>query len=374
MSEARVRLLLELGGTLQADRLAPLLEGVEREGSITRAAAGIGVSYRFAWGLLKAAEARLGARLLERRAGGAGGGGATLTAAARDLLVRYRQFASGVAPLVAEFASGRADGAPGVPDGGAPARPVLLATTIGPVETGLLPALITAFLAEAGVTVRTVAAGTGQALAIAREGRVDLVLAHAPALEQEFIVAGYGSGRHPLMANDFLLVGPAADPAGAGRAPGLAAALRAVAAGPIPFVTRGDRSGTHLKELELWAMAGVKPAGPWYTACPDGALGTAAALRCAAGLPGGAYTLADQASVRVAAVPGLIPLVRGDPALANEFALIPVSAARFPAVNAAGAQQFTAWATGPAGQRIIADYGRDRWGDALFRPATPPGG
>lgn len=391
MAEVRYDVWVELGARVPLDRLCRLLAGVERLGSIRQAAAALGLSYRYAWGLVRQAEAHLGAPLLQRRVGGASGGGADLTAAARDLLARYARFQAEVEPRVdaiftgaggcpgaaatggagpaASGVGGEAQG-PGAAGEGAEAfpRPVVLASTIGPIECGLVPALAAAFVEDTGIPLRPVAAGSGQALDLAREGRVDLVLSHAPDLEQAFLAGGYGAGRVPLMYNDFLVVGPATDPAGVRGAPGAAAAFARIAAAGAPFLSRGDRSGTHLRELALWAAAGVTPGPPWYRVCPTGALGSGATLQAATAA--GAYTLADRATYLAARAQGVqvAVLLAGDPVLHNEFALITLNPQRFPHLNHEGAARFVAWSTGPRGQALIARFGVDRYGQALFRP------
>jgi tungstate transport system substrate-binding protein len=246
---------------------------------------------------------------------------------------------------------------------------VLLASTIGPIEAGIVPLLEDRFEAETGIRVRHVGAGTGEALKLAEKGTFDLVLAHARALEEKFVADGYGTERIPLMYNDFVVVGPRADPAGARGAGGAAAALRAIARASAPFVSRGDRSGTHVAELGLWERAGLKPEGPWYQVFEKGALGNAATLRHAEGL--GAYTVIDRATwlSLQGELERLAVLVEKDEALLNFISLIPVSPARFPHVNRAGAAAFVAWLTSPSqGQRLIESFGVERYGQPLFFP------
>lgn len=371
MSKVRYRVLLDFDADPSGDRLCLLLQGVDRLGSINRAAADLKVSYRHAWGLIKKAEEQLGFALLHKRVGGVQGGGAELTAQARDLLTRYEQVRAEVGARLGDPCS--AEQPPAAADQPAAGRPVLLASTIGPIETGLVAALEDEFYSHAGILVRHIAAGTGQALQIAREGRVDLVLTHARQMEEEFVAGGFGLARHPLMSNDFLLVGPASDPAAAHGAGSARAAFQRIAAAQAPFVSRGDRSGTHTKELELWQAAGVLPAGPWYRVYQLGATGSAATLCFAAEV--GAYTLVDRATYVVACSTGLqlALLLEGDPRLHNEFSLIPVNPQRFPRANHQAAVQFIAWATGPEGRRVIAAFGRNRYGEPLFLPAAAAG-
>lgn len=365
MDDVEYRVLLALGDDLPADRLCDLLQAVDRLGSLRQAVAAVHLSYRYAWGLVKRAEARLGAPLLSRRVGGPGGGGAVLTEAARELLNRYHAFR-----LQVEVGASRTLGRAGPAEGAAAAsKPLLLASTIGPVETGLLPALEEAFHAETGILVRHIAAGSGQALDIAREGRADLVLVHAPELEEQFLAEGWGEARRPLMYNDFLLVGPKEDPAGVRHAESAAEAVRRIAAAKSLFATRGDRSGTHVREMALWQAAGIQPGPPWYQICPQGYMGSLTCLRWAA--KQGAYLLIDRATWltgRDEAV-GLAPLFEGDPALRNEFVLIAVSPTRNPGVQHEAAQRFIRWATGPEGQSLIRNFGSNKFNVSLFRAA-----
>lgn len=363
VSEMNYRVVLELGGDLPADRLCALLRAVDELGSLNRAAAELKLSYRYAWGLVKAAEERLGAPLLAKRVGGAQGGGATLTDQARDLLRRYTAFQQQVeAGASRSFASDIDETAP-----------VLLAATIGPVETGLVPALEEAFYQATGILVRHIAAGSGQALSLGREGRADLVLAHAPRLEAAFLEGGYGTARFPLMSNDFLLLGPPSDPAGVRTAGSAAEAFRRCAEAGAKFMTRGDQSGTHVRELALWEAAGVAPgAHGWYRVCPRGSMGSLATLRCAAEEQ--AYVLADRATYLAARGEAGLPLLfAGGVDLRNDFALIPVSPDRHPHVRHEAATRFARWATGPEGQALIQQFGCDRYAEPLFRPVPVPG-
>ncbi|BDU73660.1 substrate-binding domain-containing protein [Mesoterricola silvestris] len=251
-----------------------------------------------------------------------------------------------------------------------PGKMLLLGSTIGPIDSGVVGALEDAYEKETGVRVRHVGAGTGAALEIAKQGSVDLVLAHARALEEAFVAEGYGVGRVPLMYNDFVIVGPAADPAGIRGMKGALDALRALAAKGAPFITRGDNSGTHVAERDLWIKAGLKPAAPWYRLFEKGALGNAATLAFTDAQ--NAYTLMDRASYLGARKNiRLEVLVEGDEVLLNHISLILVNPARCPQVDHAGAAAFLAWLTAAdKGQRIIADFGKDRYGQALFIPES----
>ena len=155
---------------------------------------------------------------------------------------------------------------------------VLLASTIGPIDAGIVGALEEGFEKETGIRVRHVGAGTGAALKMAEGGQFDLVLAHAKALEEKFVQGGFGTERIPLMYNDFVIVGPAADPAGIKGMKTAAEALKTIAAKGATFITRGDKSGTHVAELDLWAKAGIKPPGSWYVTYEKGSTGNVPTL------------------------------------------------------------------------------------------------
>lgn len=254
----------------------------------------------------------------------------------------------------------------------APGSFVLLASTIGPIDSGIVAELESAFEAETGIRVRHVGAGTGAALDLAKQGSVDLLMVHAPSLEQAFVKEGFGLRRVPLMYNDFVILGPAADPAGIKGMKSAAEALRAIAKAQAPFLTRGDRSGTHVAELELWAKAGLKPEGSWYQVFEQGASGNAPTLRAAQAR--NTYTLMDRATVLALGKELTLPiLVEGDEALLNHISLIPVNPARFPRIDAASAQAFIAWLTHPdKGQKLIREFGKARYGAPLFFPEARP--
>lgn len=253
-----------------------------------------------------------------------------------------------------------------------PQRMLLLASTIGPIDSGIVDLLEARFEQDAGIRVRHVGAGTGAALDLARQGSFDLVLVHAKALEEAFVAEGFGTERVPLMYNDFVMVGPAADPAGIRGTQQAIVALRMLQEKGAPFVSRGDKSGTHIAELGLWAKAGLKPSGPGYQVFAKGSEGNTATLLHTDQI--GAYTVIDRASYlglrdRIR----LQILVEGDEILLNHISVIPVSPAKFPRVHHAEALAFVAWLTDPAkGQKLIADFGRDKFGSPLFTPEARP--
>lgn len=245
---------------------------------------------------------------------------------------------------------------------------VLMASTIGPIDAGIVPALEDAFEKDTGIRVRHVGAGTGEALKIARGGSVDLALVHAKSLEEKFVADGFGTERIPLMYNDFVIVGPVADPAGIKGMRSAQQALKQLAGQGTAFVTRGDKSGTHIAELELWKSAGVTPSGSWYTVYEKGNEGNVPTLKYTNERQ--AYTVIDRATyLSIKDAIKLVVLVEGDEVLLNRISLIPVSPQKFPRLNHADALRFVAWLTDPArGQLIIRDFGKDRYGSPLFFP------
>jgi tungstate transport system substrate-binding protein len=245
---------------------------------------------------------------------------------------------------------------------------ILLASTIGPIDAGIVEALETAFEKETGIRVRHVGAGTGAALDISRKGQVDLVMVHAKSLEEKFVSEGFGTERIALMYNDFVIVGPANDPAGIKGMKTATEALKAIAAKQALFVTRGDKSGTHVAEMELWAKAGVKPAGSWYHTYEKGSQGNAPTLKFTD--EKGAYTVIDRATVlAVAKEIKLVVLVEKDEALLNFISVIPVNPKKFPRVNYEDAMTFVKWLTAPdKGQLIIRDFGKEKYGAPMFFP------
>lgn len=245
---------------------------------------------------------------------------------------------------------------------------VLLASTIGPIDSGVVGALEDAFEKSSGIRVRHVGAGTGAALKIAEKGNIDIVMAHAKSLEEKFVAAGYGTERIPLMYNDFVILGAPADPAGIKGMKTAAEALKAIAAKRALFVTRGDKSGTHVAEMELWKKAGIKPTGPWYVTFEKGSLGNAPTTRFAD--EKGAYVLMDRATyLALRKEIKLVVLVEKDEALLNYISVIPVNPKKFPRVNHTDAMAFVKWLTDPEkGQKLIADFGKDKYGAPLFFP------
>jgi tungstate transport system substrate-binding protein len=248
-------------------------------------------------------------------------------------------------------------------------RSITVASTTSTEQSGLFGHILPIFTREAGIAVRVVALGTGQALDVGRRGDADVVFVHDRAAEERFVAEGFGGPRRHVMFNDFVITGPASDPARIAGLGDTAEALRRIAAARAPFISRGDRSGTHAAELRLWQLAGVDPAsgrGQWYREVGQGmgpALNTAAAQ--------GAYILADRGTWLSFRNRGeLAVLVEGDRNLFNQYGVMVVNPARHPHVKAALAQQFADWVVSPAGQRAIAAY--TIGGEALFFPNAGP--
>lgn len=237
-----------------------------------------------------------------------------------------------------------------------------LATTTSTEDSGLLDHLHPAFTAATGIAVDVIAVGSGKALALARNGDVDVVLAHDPVAEEAFVADGAGIDRRAVMANDFVIVGPPADPAGVRGATGAVDAFGRIAHSGAAFVSRGDQSGTHVKELAIFAAAGIAPTGPWYLAAGQG---MGPVLQMADERPG--YTLADRGTwlARRGRL-GLALLHAGDPLLLNPYHVIRVNPARHPHVAADAARAYADYLTGPDGQALIDGFRIER--ERLFVP------
>ena len=247
-----------------------------------------------------------------------------------------------------------------------------LSTTTSTDNSGLLAVLLPPFEAKTGLKVDVIAVGTGQALKLGEAGDVDVTLVHARGLEDKFVADGYGVNRRDVMHNDFIILGPAAGPAGsdpAGSDPagvrGMkdgVAALRRIAERQAVFVSRGDNSGTHVMEKDLWKAAGLSPSGRWYR---EAGQGMGPVITMANDLQG--YTLADRGTyLAMKDKVRLAILVEGDPRLFNPYGIIAVNPARFPHVDYFGAMQLIAWMTSVEGQKIIAGF--KVGGEMLFFP------
>lgn len=254
-------------------------------------------------------------------------------------------------------------------------RGVLLATTTSTQDSGLLDLLVPLFEKRSGFTVKTIAVGTGQALALGDRGEADVVLVHAPDLELVYLAKGNLVNRRPVMHNDFVLVGSPGDPAGVRGVRRGEEAVRKIAEQQRRFVSRGDHSGTHAREMALWKAAGVTPKGRWYI---EAGQGMAATLTIAS--EKGAYTLTDRATYLAQKKRlQLAVLLEGDERLSNIYHVLEVSAARHPRVNGAGGKAFADFLLSPEAQAVIRTFGVAQYGQPLFfpdagRPAPGGGG
>ena len=251
------------------------------------------------------------------------------------------------------------------------AQDIILATTTSLRDTGLLDSLLPSFQ-RAGWRVKVVAVGSGQALELARRGDADVVVSHAPAAEQVLVDSGYFVSRRRLMHNDFVVVGPENDPANISGQRDVVGALRAIANERAPFVSRGDRSGTHIMELSLWQRVRVTPPGPgaWYA---EAGQGMAATLALASERR--AYALSDRATFlawrnRLQ----LDLLVEGDSLLLNVYSVLVTNPRNAPRVNRSGAEAFATWLLSPQVQQRIGEFGKARFGQSLFVPDARTGG
>jgi tungstate transport system substrate-binding protein len=241
---------------------------------------------------------------------------------------------------------------------------LLLVSTTSTQDSGLLDVLLPAFTGKTGYNVQLVAVGSGQALKIGEEGNADVILLHSPAAEEEFMANGFGIDRRLVMHNDFVILGPPSDPAQIrGETP--VDALEEIFASRVTFVSRGDESGTHVKELALWRNADLDPTGQdWYleTGQGQGATLSIASEKGGYGLTDRGTFLAYKSNV------DLEILVEGDPFLLNVYHVLTVSPEKWPNVNLAGAKAFADFITSPEGQDIIAEFGVEEYGQPLFFP------
>ena len=242
---------------------------------------------------------------------------------------------------------------------------ITVASTTSTEQSGLFKHILPLFQKKSGIQVRVVALGTGQALDLARRGDADVVFVHARKAEEKFVAEGHGLSRVPVMYNDFVVVGPKKDPARIGGSKDTLEALKKIRAAKAPFVSRGDRSGTHIAELELWSRAGIDVArekGPWYRETGQGmgpALNTASSMN--------AYLIADRATWLAFRNRGdLMILVEGDKRLFNQYGVILVNPVRHPHAKRAAGQAFIDWIVSPEGQKAIAEY--KIGGEQLFFP------
>jgi tungstate transport system substrate-binding protein len=244
-------------------------------------------------------------------------------------------------------------------------KTLILATTTSTQDTGLLDVLVPVFEKQTGYFVKTIAVGSGQAMAMGKKGEADVLLVHSPAAEKEFMEGGFGVNRRLVMHNDFVIIGPADDPARIKGLKSAAEAFKKIAAAQALFISRGDNSGTHAKEKQIWKVAGVKFEGEkWYQ---QTGLGMGQTLNVAAEKDG--YALTDRGTyLAFAKTLKLNILVEGDAVLLNIYHVMEVNPQKWPKVNFAGAKAFGDFMVSKETQEIVRNFGVDKYGSPLFFP------
>jgi tungstate transport system substrate-binding protein len=255
-----------------------------------------------------------------------------------------------------------------LPAAAQPANPeLILATTTSTQDSGLLDVLVPMFQQQTGYQVKTISVGTGQALALGERGEADVVLVHAPESEKKWMEAGHGMARRLVMFNDFVVIGPAADPGGIAGSTSAVEVMQRIAANGVLFISRGDNSGTHQLELQLWRAIGFDPKSqPWYQEVGQGMGQTLTIANDKQ-----AYTLTDRGTYLARRqTMDLQILAEGYQSFLNVYHVMPVNPAKGPHINAEGGRAFAEFLTQPETQLIIAGYGVDRFGQPLFFPAA----
>lgn len=241
---------------------------------------------------------------------------------------------------------------------------LILATTTSTQDSGLLDEMIPVFEKDTGYKVKVVAVGSGQALQMGQDGNADVLLVHSPSAEMTYMDGGFGVDRRLVMHNDFIIVGPAADPAGIKGTATAVDAFTKIANAQASFISRGDKSGTNTMELNLWKKASITPQGDWYV---ESGQGMGATLKIAS--EKNAYTLTDRATYLAnQSTLGLAILVEGDTALLNVYHVITVNPEKWPKINQAGAKAFADYLVSKKGQDLIGKFGVDKYGQQLFIP------
>ncbi|WP_409227231.1 substrate-binding domain-containing protein [Gudongella sp. SC589] len=351
---------------ISTDKLFLLLENIEREGSISKAATDMKISYRYAWGLINDTEDFLGIKLLDKKVGGAEGGGATLTEEGMDMLEHYHAIRDSVDSQLTALIKNKVDdqGKDQNAEDGNYFRYLLMASTMEPIETGLMDALEKEYFLKTGTLVRHIAVGSGKALQIARSGGVDLVFVHSPMEEDDFMSQSFGVYRRKIMANRYYLVGPESDPAGLKylkEEAGVEVFFRQIALTKSVFISRGDSSGTHEKELEIWNSAEIPPEKRNITI--GGSI--ASNMDCLGrAYEESAYTLVDSTSYKLSAYSNELKVYAGnkdglDPKLDNIFSAIAVRRRPEEAIKYTEAKKFINWMSGSEGRGIIGGFSED---------------
>jgi tungstate transport system substrate-binding protein len=244
-------------------------------------------------------------------------------------------------------------------------KDVILATTTSVNDTGVLDVLIEKFREASGFNIKPIAVGSGEAMAMGKRGDADVLVVHSPKDEEAFMKEGFGIERYLVMTNTFMVVGPAEDPAGCFGAQSAAEAFKKIAETKSNFVTRGDNSGTHKKELAIWNKTAITPTGEWYITANTG---MGAVLQIANEKRG--YTLSDCGTyLAFKSKLSLKVMVEKDPLLLNPYSVIVLNPDKFPKINVAGAKAFAKFLLLPETKKLIGDFGKDKYGEPLFYPA-----
>lgn len=243
---------------------------------------------------------------------------------------------------------------------------IILATTTSTQDTGLLDELIPKFEKEKNIRVSVIAVGSGEAIAMGTRGDADVLLVHSPEEEKMFVKQGYGVNRRAVMQNDFVIVGLGKDPAKIKGLKNAAEAFKRIAERKATFITRGDESGTYKKEMSIWKQAGISPAGEWYINAGQG-MGETARIASEKG----AYTIIDRGTyLSLKKSLKLVILVEGAKDLVNPYSVIAVNPKKFSRVRYQEAMEFINWITSPGVQEMIGEFGKDKYGQALFKPTA----
>ena len=348
---------------ISTDKLFSLLENIEREGSISKAASDMKISYRYAWGLINDTEKLLGKKLLDKKVGGVEGGGASLTREGREMLDHYQAIRHTVDSQLNALIKNKTDREDGVPEAeeGDTFRYLLMASTMEPIDTGLMDLLEREYFMKEGTLVRHIAVGSGKALQIGKTGNVDIVFVHSPKEEEDFMIQGFGGHRREIMANRYYLVGTDSDPAGLKNIKeeaGIQVFFRQIALTKAVFISRGDHSGTHEKELELWDEAGVT-IEERNTIIGGSISSNLECLEIAFERSG--YTLVDSTSYKLSRYKGDMVVYAGnrhglDPSLDNIFSAIAVRSSSQDPGKYGEAIRFIDWLSGPEARSIIEGY------------------
>lgn len=342
------------GEIILNDKSAKLLKAVEELHSLKAAVEKCKMSYRNAWGLLRKMEAASGIKFVQMRLGGGEEAHCRLTPEGKEWLSRYLTLRGKAEDFIQDEFTRMF-------------KRLKLSTTTSVVSSGLLSVLLPPFEKQFNIKVEVYPVGTGKALELAAAGQVDAVLVHARKLEDQFLQEGHGINRRDIMYNQFVLVGPAQDWAQVRQAKTAVEAFHRIAQQQALFLSRGDGSGTHFKEKEIWELAGINPQGPWYRETQKGMSET---LQMAQ--EQGAYTLTDRGTFLTLAGPSnLVLLFEGDPIFFNLYSIMAVNPLKHPQVKYVMAMALIGWLTSQE-QRVIQEFGKDKFGQPLFYPVLLP--